>query len=455
MTKNALKQVIGQDDTRTAVVLDRLMKLHPKAIDLSLGRTELLLERLGNPERRIAPVVHLAGTNGKGSVLSFLAAVMRDAGLKAHAYTSPHLVRFSERIRLDCGNGLRPIDEATLVAILEECEQINDSAPITVFEITTVAAFVAFSRMSADFVLLETGLGGRLDATNVLDEPAISIITPVSIDHQSFLGQSIGEIAAEKAGILKPGVTAIIGEQPDEARDVIEGQAVHVGAPLLVCGRDFEAFEQQGRLVYQDNNGLLDLPTPRLFGRHQIANAGIAIAALRALAPAGLTEEHLAVGLESAEWPARLERLGPGRLYEVVGGESELWLDGGHNAAAGAVVADAMCDLEERVPKPLRLIVGMMAGKDVRQFLLPFSDIVDQVIAVPIPDQVNAHDVEEIAHAATDVGLDVTVASNVSDALLIAAGNKEPVRVLITGSLYLAGSVLKQHRGFAIKPAAT
>ncbi len=454
MTRQAPSKAPGIFDARTEAVLKRLMQLHPKSIDLSLGRIERLLEKLGNPERTMAPAIHIAGTNGKGSVLAFLSAALSTAGYKVQTYTSPHLVRFSERVRLGDDGLPRPINEALLIELLEECELANAGAPITFFEITTAAAFLAFARQQADFVLLETGLGGRLDATNVLERPAISVITPVSIDHQSFLGQSIAEIAAEKAGILKPGVPAVIGEQADEAMEVLEQRADEIGAPLIQWGSDFEAFEQQGRLIFNDDSGLLDLPPPRLFGRHQVANAGIAIATLRALAPEGLREEHIAGGLESAEWPAQLERLGPGRLYETVGGESELWLDGGHNAAAGVVIAAEMGDLEERVSKPLRLIVGMMTGKDVRQFLAPFAGLADQVVGVPIPDHENCQSPEEIAQAAADVGLGASVASNIDDALMVTAGEEEPVRVLITGSLYLAGHILKMHRGFAIKPSA-
>ena len=452
MTQQAPSEAPGYFDARTDAVLERLTQLHPRSIDLSLGRIQRLLERLGNPERAMAPAIHIAGTNGKGSVLAFLAAALAAAGYDVHAYTSPHLVRFSERIRLAHGSAPRPIAEPALIELLEECEAANAGAPITFFEITTAAAFLAFARHRSDFVLLETGLGGRLDATNVVERPAIDVVTPVSIDHQSFLGESLAAIAGEKAGILKPGIRAVIGEQSEEAMAVIERRAERIAAPLLRWGSDFEAFEQHGRLVYQDAQGLVDLPPPRLFGRHQVANAGIAIATLRALAPARLDEEHIAAGLETAEWPARLERLGPGRLYETVGGESELWLDGGHNAAAGVVVAAAMGELEERVPRPLRLIVGMMQGKDARQFLAPFAGLADQVVGIEIPGQPNCQTAEEIARAAAAVGLGAAVASGIDDALMIAAGEHEPVRVLITGSLYLAGHLLKLHRGFAIKP---
>ena len=452
MTQQAPLWAPGVLDARTDGILDRLMQLHPKVIDLSLGRVERLLDRLGSPHLQLPPVVHIAGTNGKGSVLAYMAAALSAAGLKVHAYTSPHLVRFAERIRLADEAGPRAINEPWLVDLLEECERANEAAPITFFEITTAAAFLAFSRAPADYVLLETGLGGRLDATNVVPRPALTVITPVSIDHQSFLGESVAEIAGEKAGILKPGVPGVVGRQPGEALAVIEDRADEIGAPLFVWGQDFDAFEQHGRLVYQDDASLVDLPPPRLFGAHQFINAGIAVAALRLLGADGLTDDHIGTGLTSAEWPARLERLGPGTLYEHVGPGTEIWLDGGHNAAAGVVLAAAMADLEDRVSRPLRLVVGMMEGKDADTFLAPFAGLVDQVVAVPVPDQENSQSPDQIMAAAARAGLSASLAGSVADALQLAAGGDEDVRVLITGSLYLAGDTLRDHRGFAMKP---
>lgn len=443
----------GRIDARTDIVLDRLMALHPKVIDLSLGRIERLLAALDHPERKLPAVIHIAGTNGKGSVQAELVAMLEAAGKTVHGYISPHLVRFAERIRLSVGGKALPIDERYLVDLLETCEAANDGAPITFFEITTAAAFLAYSQNPADFLVLEVGLGGRLDATNVVAAPAVSVITPVSIDHQGFLGQSLPEIAAEKAGILKTGVPAVIGPQTDEAMEVIDRVADRVGAPLIVQGRDFDAFVQHGRMVYQDGGGLLDLPPPRLFGHHQIANAGIAIAALRCLAPEGVTEAHMASGLENAVWPARLERLGPGRLTDELADGVELWLDGGHNAAAGEVIASAMVELEERAPKPLKLVVGMMQGKDPKAFLAPFEGLAASVTAVDIPDQQNGQAAEDIAAAAAAVGLPGFLAANVDDAIAaLAEADPGPQRILITGSLYLAGAVLKDHRGYAIRP---
>lgn len=441
-------------DRQTDQVLDRLMLLHPKVIDLSLGRIKRLLAALNHPEHHLPPVIHIAGTNAKGSVHAYLAAALQAAGKVVHAYTSPHLVRFSERIRLGGPQGMRAIAEPALIELLEECEAANAGQPITFFEITTAAAFLAFSRIKADYLLLETGLGGRLDATNVVDQPALTIITPISIDHQSFLGEKVAMIAGEKAGILKPGIAAIIGAQPDDARAVIEATAAQISAPLTLFGQDYESYEQHGRLVYQDSHGLLDLPRPRLMGHHQFANAGIAIAALRRLDAEGMTERHIGQGLETAEWPARLERLGPGKFSEWLTPGAELWLDGGHNEAAGVAIAAAMADFEEHCARPLHLIVGMMEGKDPKTFLAPFAGLATRIIAVPVPDQENGLPAEQVASAAAAAGLRAAVAADLPGALRrIRRETETAVRILITGSLYLAGHVLSEHRGFALKAA--
>ncbi|VAW11672.1 Dihydrofolate synthase @ Folylpolyglutamate synthase [hydrothermal vent metagenome] len=451
MSESASAIALGHIDGRTDLMLERLMALHPKVIDLSLGRIERLLAALGHPERQLPPVIHIAGTNGKGSVQAYLVAMLEAAGTRVHAYTSPHLVRFAERIRLGDGTATVPINESYLVELLEECEAANGGDPITFFEITTAAAMLAFSRVAADYLVLEVGLGGRLDATNVVASPAVSVITPVSIDHQSFLGHDLAEIAGEKAGILKAGVPAIIGPQDDPALGVIERAADAIGAPLIVCGQDFEAFEQHGRLVYQDGAGLLDLPRPHLFGHHQFANAAIAIATLRCLTPHGLTEAHMARGLEMAEWPARLERLGRGTLTEGLDPGVELWLDGGHNEAAGKAIASAMVELEERAPKPLKIVVGMMKGKDVRAFLSPFAGLAATVVAVDIPDQINGLAASDVAGSAAEAGFAGATAASVAAAIdQLVENEPEAQRILITGSLYLAGDVLKQHRGYAI-----
>jgi dihydrofolate synthase/folylpolyglutamate synthase len=423
-------------------IVARLLRLHPKRIDLSLDRMVRLLDALGHPEQQLPPVIHVAGTNGKGSTIAFMRAILETAGLRVHVYTSPHLVRFNERFRLGRSGGGVLVTDHELANALEECARANARAPITVFEIETAAAFVLFARHPADVLLLEVGLGGRLDATNVVEKPLVSVITPVSFDHAEFLGDTLGAIAAEKAGILKRGVPAVVASQPREALAAIERQAGRVKASIRIAGEDWTATEERGRLVYQDNDGLLDLPAPKLYGRHQFENAGLALAALRAsglgLAPAAYE------GVAKAEWPARMQRLAQGRLSEFVPVGAELWLDGGHNADGGRAIANALADLEERVPRPLLLVVGMLSTKDCSAFLRNFSGLARRVIAVPVPDQEKALPAETIAEAARAIGIPAQADASVEAALADAArfALAPPPRILITGSLYLAGAVL-------------
>lgn len=415
------------------VILDRLLSLHPKIIDLTLDRQQHILDLLGNPERALPPVVHIAGTNGKGSTLAVIRAGLEASGARAHAYTSPHLARFHERIRL----AGELISEEALTALLAECEKVNDGAPITFFEITTAAALLAFARTPADYTLLEVGLGGRVDSTNVVDRPALTVITPVSIDHQQYLGETLAEIAGEKAGIIKPGVPCVVGPQPDEAMAVIERVAARAGAPLIVAGQDYTCTFEDGRLIFRDEAGLLDMAPPRLPGAHQYDNAGVAVAALRAL---GVADEAAELAPAAAEWPARIQRLTDGR-YGRMAAEAgvELWLDGGHNAAAGEALSAHFRGL---APARLHLICGMLDTKDQTGFLGPFSDIAAHLSAVPIPDTMAALPPEAIAAAAREVGLHAGVSETV-DAALRAAIADGARRVLICGSLYLAGDVLR------------
>jgi dihydrofolate synthase/folylpolyglutamate synthase len=419
-----------------------LLALHPKRIDLSLGRIERILAAIGHPERRLPPLIHVAGTNGKGSVVAFARAILEAAGKRVHVYTSPNLVRLNERFRIGQAGGGKFVGDEELADVLVECEALNAGAPITVFEIETAAAFALFSRHPADVLLLEVGLGGRLDATNVIEHPLASVITRVSIDHRDFLGDTIEQIAGEKAGILKRGVPGIVSAQTREALAVIERQARRVQAPLRVAGEDWTVTEERGRLVYQDNDGLLDLPAPKLYGRHQFENAGAAIAALRASGlklPAAAFE----AGMIRVEWPARMQRLSPGRLASLLPPESELWLDGGHNADGGRAIAAALADLEERVSRPLVLVVGMLSTKDSEGFLRNFSGLARRVIAVPI-HQDKAVPAAALAEIANGAGIPALSRDTVESALMIAGKlDLEPApRVLITGSLYLAGEVL-------------
>ncbi|MDW3098584.1 MAG: folylpolyglutamate synthase/dihydrofolate synthase family protein [Alphaproteobacteria bacterium] len=424
-------------------ILDRLTGLHPKLIDLSLGRLERLLGALGNPHLHIPPVIHVAGTNGKGSVVAYLRAMFEAQGLRVHTYTSPHLVKFHERIRVPDPTGKSaPVSEDELIRLLSDCEAANDGGDITFFEITTAAAFLAFSRIPADVTLLEVGLGGRFDATNVIEKPRACVITPVSLDHQSFLGDTVGEIAGEKAGILKHGVPAIIAPQVDEALEVIEGEAAKLEVPLARFGQEFTAFEEHGRLVFQDTTGLLDLPLPGLRGRHQIANAATAVAAARAFG--GLDETAIGNGLKQVEWPARMQRLSSGALADKVPG-AELWLDGGHNPAASRAIAETLADLEDKNPRPLVLISGMMDSKDTGGFFEAFDGLASTVLTVGIPGQTNGRPADDVAQMARDAGLEAVSMPDIETALERASVVSPPPRIVICGSLYLAGEVLARN----------
>ena len=414
-------------------ILDRMMTLHPKVIDLTLDRVHRLLGLLGHPERAIPPAIHLAGTNGKGSTQAMIRAGLEQAGQRVHAYTSPHLARFHERIRL----AGRLIEEPALAALLDECVEKNGPDEITFFEITTCAAFLAFARTPADLTLLEVGLGGRLDATNVIT-PRLSIITPVSMDHESFLGDTLAKIASEKAGIIKRGIPVIVGPQSPEGLDVIEATAARLGAPVLAHGQHWHAWEERGRLIYQDENGLLDLPLPNLPGPHQIQNAGAAITALRHL---GHDEAACEAAVTRAEWPARMQRLRHGPLVDLAP-RIELWLDGGHNPAGGEAVAATLARMPAR---DTHLICGMLNTKDVTGYMRPLAPQVTRLHAVSIPGEKNTLPAEATRDAARTVGIDAVTAGSVAEALATISATSPEARVLICGSLYLAGSILREN----------
>ena len=425
-------------------LLARLSALHPKRIDLNLDRMLRLLARLGHPERKLPPVVHVAGTNGKGSTIAYLRAILEAAGLRVHAYTSPYLVRVNECFRLGRAGGGVLVGDDELRAALEHCEQANAGAPITIFEIETAAAFSLFAQHPAEMVLLEVGLGGRLDATNVIDAPLASVIAPVSMDHSEFLGETLTAIAGEKAGIIKRDVPVICANQPPEAMAAIEAQARRLRAPLHSAGEGWHVNVERGRLVYQDDRGLMDLAAPKLFGRHQFDNAGLAVATLRAQSVFRIDAAAFEAGIVNAEWPARMQRLASGRLAEQGPQGCEVWLDGGHNAEGGRVAAAALGDLEERVSRPLVVIVGMMANKDASAFLANFAGLTRHIIAVRIPDRDNAMPPDRLADAARALGMRVEILGSVEAALhsLARLAHEVPPRILITGSLYLAGHVL-------------
>lgn len=414
-----------------------MMTLHPKVMDLSLERVQRLLADLGHPERSVPPVIHVAGTNGKGSTQAMIRAGLEGAGpegagLRVHAYTSPHLVRFHERIRLAGAQ----IGESELVALLQETMTVNGDQPITFFEITTCAAFLAFSRVPADWLLLEVGLGGRVDTTNVIDRPALTIITPVSLDHQQYLGDTVAAIAGEKAGILKRGVPCVVGPQTEDGLAVIEARAARLGVPLHVQGQHWHCFAERGRMVFQDEDGLLDLPLPNLPGPHQIDNAGAALAALRVL---GVGAPEAAVS--RAFWPARMQRLREGPLVKMAPGV-ELWLDGGHNPAGGEAVAATLAAMP---PRRTHLICGMLNTKDIGGYLRPLAIRVQSLKAVSIPGEAATLPAAATRAAAEAAGIAAVEADSVTAALWGIAAAEPGARVLICGSLYLAGQVLREN----------
>ena len=425
-------------------LIARLSQLHPQRIDLGLERMQRLLQRLDHPERKLPPVIHVAGTNGKGSTVAYLRAILEAAGYRVHAFTSPYLVRLNECYRLGRAGGGVLVDDAELSAALERCERANAGEPITLFEIETAAAFDLFARHPADAVLLEVGLGGRLDATNVIEAPIACVITPVGIDHTEFLGLTLRSIAAEKAGIIKRAVPVICAHQERDVLAEIESSAKRQRAPLHRAGEEWHVGIERGRLVYQDERGLLDLKAPRLFGRHQFDNAGLAIATLRASDTFKIEPAAFEAGVVNAEWPARMQRLSSGALVDQGPAGGEIWLDGGHNAEGGRVAAAALGDLEERVSRPLVVIVGMMANKDAGGFLANFAGLTRHIIAVTIPHREGAMPLDPLMDAARTLGMRVESAVSVEAALRTVAqlAYEVPPRILITGSLYLAGHVL-------------
>ncbi len=420
--------------TGSDAILERMMALHPKVIDLTLDRMWRCLASVGDPHLAVPPVIHVAGTNGKGSTQAMIRAGLEAAGQRVHAYTSPHLARFHERIRVAGGI----ISEERLTEILDRVYAANGGGQITYFEITTVAAFLAFAETEADWTLLEVGLGGRHDATNVIYTPELTIITSVDLDHQQFLGETVAEIAYQKAGIIKRGVPVIVGPQHDEALEVIEAEAARLGAPVLAHGQHWHVMEERGRLVFQDETGLLDLPLPNLRGAHQFGNAGMALMALRHL---GFGEAACEGAVTNAYWPARMQRLRTGPLIDAAP-DAEIWLDGGHNPAAGAALAKVLASLPKR---DTYLICGMLSTKDVEGYLRPLADQVISLRAIAIPGETATLPPEATAAAAGRVGLPSQVSDSLKDALADILSEAPSARVLIAGSLYLAGAVLREN----------
>jgi dihydrofolate synthase/folylpolyglutamate synthase len=422
-----------------AALVKRLRALHPSLIDLSTGRIERLLTALGRPQAHLPPVIHVAGTNGKGSTTAYLRAIAEAAGMTVHVLTSPHLVRFVERIRL-AGT---LITEPQLEALIDRAEAANAGEPISFFEMTTAIALDAFARTPADLAVIEVGLGGRFDATNVFAHPAATVITPVDYDHLEMLGPELSKIAWEKAGIMRRGSPAFSARQPEDAEQVIEAEALKVGAPLVMMGRDIEAYEDQGRLCVQLQDQLLDLPAPGLLGPYQFENAGLAVAAILALKDARIDRSALAQGVAHAVWPARFQRLTEGPLArKAAAAGADLWLDGGHNPHAGRALAEAMRRLVAKDDRPVAMICGMFARKDAGGFFAPFASLKPQVLTTTF-DSPNAATAEALAAAAQAAGLQAAPAADIESALDAVLGAQgRPPHVLICGGLHFAGEVL-------------
>lgn len=429
--------------------IERLMSLHPKGFDLSLERISRLLERLGNPQERMPPVIHIAGTNGKGSTSAFTRALIEASGLTCHVHTSPHLVNWHERYRLGAEGGGRLVEDDVLAEVLQRIAAANNGETITVFEILTAAMFVLFSEHPADVAIVEVGLGGRFDATNVIARPAASVILPIALDHEAYLGDKVELIAAEKAGIIKPGCPVVVGAQlHDSARDVLVETAERLGCPLVVYGQEFMAHEENGRLVYQDEDGLFDLSLPRLPGRHQYGNAAAAIAGVKA-AGFKMTQSIAEAAMRRVEWPGRMQLLPDGKLSALAPQGADIWIDGGHNPSAGAAIAETLAEQEDRSPRPLVLISGMINTKDQAGYFRNFVGIAKRVFTIPVNESDAGVPNDQLAARATEAGLEAEPVASVENALMLLRDGWDnpgvPPRILICGSLYLVGEVLRKN----------
>lgn len=428
--------------------IEALMEIHPKGFDLSLEQISGLLDKLDNPQDRLPPVIHVAGTNGKGSTIAFTRAILEAAGLAVHVDTSPHLVNWHERNRIGRkGQPGRLVEDAVFSDAIRRVDEANGGQAITVFEVLTAVTFLLFSEAPADACLIEVGLGGRFDLTNVMSDVAVSVITPISIDHEAYLGDTLAKIAFEKAGIIKRETPVIIGPQAPEALATIEKQAARQRAPTLINGEAFSAIRENGRLVYHDETALLDLALPRLQGDHQIDNAATAIATARQFcAGQGIRLDNAMIdrGLQDAQWPGRMQHLTQGRLVDLAPADSDIWLDGGHNPGAAAMVARFMADLEERDPRPLMLICGMLNTKDPVGYFEQFRSLTERVITVPIYSSDAGISADELAGDAIKCGLMARSASSLGEALQHLT-DQSPCRILIAGSLYLVGDALAEN----------
>lgn len=428
--------------------INALLDVYPKGVDLSFGRIERLLADLGNPHLQLPPVIHIAGTNGKGSASAFCRALLEAAGLRVHVHTSPHLVHVHERYRIGQAGGGRTVDDTELLEVLQQITTVNNGQPITVFEIITAAAFVLFARHPADAVILEVGLGGRFDATNIIPEPAVSLIMPVALDHQAFLGNTVEQIAFEKAGIIKDNTPVVIGFQAyDSARDVLLTQAEKHNAPVAVYGQDFTAWAEHGRMAVQSRRGLLDLPRPRLVGDFQLGNAAAAIEAVHA-AGFHLDETTIATAMQKVDWPARMQKLYQGQLKTLLPEQTDLWLDGGHNPAAAQVTSAAMRLLCQQQNRRLALVCGMISTKDSHHYLEAFKGLAERVYTVPVHFSDAGVTPETLAQTARSLGFEAQSFATITEAFTAIYADyatlPAPV-VLVSGSLYLAGEILQQN----------
>ncbi len=436
------------EKSKALELINQLMKIHPKGYDLSLGRIGRLLEKLGNPQDKLPPVIHVAGTNGKGSTIALCRAMLEADDKIVHVDTSPHLVHYHERFRIGQKGGGKFVSDEELANALQRVADANNGQPITVFEILSATMFILFAENPADVALIEVGLGGRFDSTNVIKKSAVSVITPISLDHEKFLGDAVEKIAFEKAGIIKTGCQVVIAEQGDLSRNVLENRAMRVGAPIAIGGQDFSSHDERGRLIYQDENGLLDLPMPKLFGDHQVINATTAIAALR-YGGFDISNEAIEVGLSNVYWPGRLQKLQGGALQEFAPLGSELWVDGGHNPNAGEAISAFFQELNGRDSRKLILVFGMLKTKDPEGYIQEFSKLADQVYTVPITSSDAGYLPEELAEIAQNAGLAAKPVDSVRDALDKIKANwvgEQGPRILFSGTLYLVGDVLAQNK---------
>ena len=426
------------DDPDVQAQLDRLWSLSPGADILGLERITRLLERLGDPHRALPPVFHVAGTNGKGSTCAFLRAAMEADGKSVHVFTSPHLVRFNERIRI----AGQLIDDAKLARYLERVLDIAEGVNASFFEVTTAAAFLAFADHRADACIIEVGLGGRLDATNVIVDPVVCGIAQLGIDHQAFLGDTLALIAAEKAGIAKAGAPLVTQRYPDLLEPIMTAAVTQAGTQWIGQGDGWDAAVYRDRLHYRDAHGRIDTPLPRLAGAHQVHNAALAIAMLRHQHVVPLSDAALKAAPLWAQWPARLQRLGRGPLLAPLPPRTDTWLDGGHNAAAGEAIA-AYFTPERLEGRKLHLVVGMLSNKDIDAFLAPFAGIVGHIHALPVPGH-DHHPADRFAAIANQWGIGCTAHEGPDAAILAMASLAEPpAKLLMGGSLYLAGQILR------------